>query len=146
LYHIPILSNSIAKFGRIGPYLAQKQLGDRKKKTKLQESMVQLAAKRAEDFSQYVNNNARSQAWNMAMSGYNTFKEGRSITSGHWTRLCLEKRPMMTLVIKRLKNLDSQHNGMNDLATMVFIGMCLNRDPEFVRNIWQAEQKSTVPE
>jgi hypothetical protein len=47
----------------------------RKKKTKLQESMVELATKRAADFSQYVTNTGRSQAWNMAMSGYNTFKD-----------------------------------------------------------------------
>jgi hypothetical protein len=47
----------------------------RKKKTKLQESMLELATKRASDFSQYVTNNARAQAWNMAMSGYNTFKD-----------------------------------------------------------------------
>jgi hypothetical protein len=47
----------------------------RKKKTKLQESMVELATKRAADFTQYVNNQARAQAWNMAMSGYNTFKD-----------------------------------------------------------------------
>jgi hypothetical protein len=47
----------------------------RKKKTKLQESMIELASKRATDFTQYVNNTARAQAWNMAMSGYNTFKD-----------------------------------------------------------------------
>jgi hypothetical protein len=52
-----------------------KQEEYQKKKTKLQESMVELATKRAADFSQYVNNTARSQAWNMAMSGYNTFKD-----------------------------------------------------------------------
>jgi hypothetical protein len=46
----------------------------RKKKTKLQENMVQLAAKRASDFSQYVTNTGRSQAWNMAMSGYKAFE------------------------------------------------------------------------
>lgn len=43
----------------------------RKKKTKLQESMVELAAKRAADFSLYVTNNARAQAWKMAMDGFN---------------------------------------------------------------------------
>jgi hypothetical protein len=47
----------------------------RKKKTKLQESMVELATKRAADFTQYVNNTARAQAWNMALSGYNSFKD-----------------------------------------------------------------------
>jgi hypothetical protein len=46
----------------------------RKKKTKLQETMVELAAKRANDFSQYVSNTGRSQAWNMAMSGFKAFE------------------------------------------------------------------------
>jgi hypothetical protein len=46
----------------------------RKKKAKLQEGMLELATKRANDFSQYVTNTARSQAWNMAMSGYKTFE------------------------------------------------------------------------
>jgi hypothetical protein len=61
-----------------------KQEEYQRKKTKLQESMVELATKRAADFTQYVNNNARAQAWNMAMSGYNTFKDSDPARVAHY--------------------------------------------------------------
>lgn len=47
----------------------------RKKKTKMQETMLQLASQRQKDFAMYVHNSAKAQAWKMAMDGYNAFKD-----------------------------------------------------------------------
>lgn len=47
----------------------------RKKKVKMQESMLELASERQKQFAQYVTNTAKAQAFNMAMNGYNAFKD-----------------------------------------------------------------------
>ena len=46
----------------------------RTKKTKLQEGLLEVQKEKADHFASYVNNQARAQAFKMAVMGYNTFK------------------------------------------------------------------------
>lgn len=47
----------------------------RRKKTKLQEEIVELATQRQKSFDMFVHNNAKKSAFDMAMNGFNAFKE-----------------------------------------------------------------------
>jgi hypothetical protein len=84
----------------------------RKKKTKLQESMVELASKRASDFSQYVTNSARAQAWTMAMSGYKEFKDSDP------ERAETYKQAMDKIMFGGSSNDSNDDPGVNDVTSV----------------------------
>jgi hypothetical protein len=56
----------------------------RKKKTKIQEELLHLQKQRQDDFSMYVKNNAKAEAFKMAVMGYNAMKDSDPVEAAKY--------------------------------------------------------------
>ena len=74
----------------------------RNKKTKIQEGFLQVQKERQADFRMYVNNQARQQAFKMAVLGYNTFKDDDPVEAARY-------KASMTNIISRNTAADEEN-------------------------------------